>query len=327
MSDESICQTQNTAGELPLEALRAEFRDHLQERAPLARYTSTRVGGPADVLVVVHTAAELEHAARTLWRMNLPMFILGGGSNVLVSDRGVRGVVVLNHARQVHFDEKANPPGVWAESGASFGLISRQAAARGLGGLEWAVGIPGTLGGAIVGNAGAHGADMAGSLVMAEILHRLDMEQDMPSRSQTWTPKQMEYTYRSSMIKRHPGEFVVLSALLRLERPSDGDVDAIQARIDRFTEHRRSTQPQGASMGSIFKNPPGDFAGRLVDAAGLKGTRVGQAEISTLHGNFFLNRGGAKAQDIYELIRLARNTVFEKFGISLELEVELLGEW
>jgi UDP-N-acetylmuramate dehydrogenase len=310
--------------------LHAVFGDRLREKASLSRYTAARVGGVADALLEVISVEELVQACLLLWQEDLPFIILGGGSNVLVSDAGLRGVALINRARDVNFNAAAQPPTVWVESGANFGGLARQAAARGLSGLEWAAGIPGTVGGAVVGNAGAHGRDMASNLLVAEILHRdRDREQ--------WSVDDLGYKYRSSLLKapaqggvgsgqlpsRSP-EFVVLAALLRLEQ---SDPATVQERIDEYVTHRRRTQPPGASMGSMFKNPPGDYAGRLIEATGLKGTRVGDAEISNLHANFFINSGNATALDIYWLIQLARQKVAEKFDVELELEVELVGDW
>lgn len=312
------------------QTLREAFPGGLQENAPLARFTSARLGGPADALLEVNSSEELMDACLRLWSLQMPFVIMGGGSNMLVSDAGVRGVVLINRAREVRFDLGSTPPKVWTESGANLGLLARQAAAHGLAGLEWAVGIPGTVGGAVVGNAGAHGGDMAGNLLVAEILHRIHGKED-------WTVDRLEYQYRSSILKRRAvqasgnvaqsrqaPEAIVLAAVLRLER---GDPDQIQARIEAFTAQRRRTQPPGASMGSMFKNPPGDYAGRLIDAAGLKGFRIGDAQISDLHANFFINRGQATAADVYRLIQLAQRAVYEKFGVQLELEIELVGDW
>jgi UDP-N-acetylmuramate dehydrogenase len=307
-----------------LQALKAAFGERLQEHVSLERITAARIGGPADAFVEVDSADDLAQAASLLWGLNLPFIILGGGSNVLVSDAGVRGVVVLNRARQVRFNEQANPPTVWAESGTNFGKLARQAAQLGLAGLEWAAGIPGTIGGAVVGNAGAHGGDMAGNLLLAEILHHKEGTGSVASERSLWPVEKMDFTYRNSALKRQPGQAIVLSALLRLER---SDPQVIQARIDELVAHRHRTQPPGASMGSMFKNPPGDYAGYLIEAAGLKGHRIGRAQISPLHANFFINLSGATAADIRNLIELARETVFDKFGVKLELEIELVGEW
>lgn len=308
-----------------IEHLQNVFGGRVQQDVSLARYTAARLGGPAEVLLEARSADELAHAAQTCWGLSLPFVILGGGSNVLISSKGVRGVVVLNKARQVTFDLDADLPQVWAESGANFGALARLAARKGLAGLEWAAGIPGTLGGAVFGNAGAHGGDMASNLLLAMILHHPEGE---TARTETWPLTEMEYAYRTSRLKRQPRrpqpEHVILSALLRLQ---PGDPAAIETRLDELVAFRKRTQPPGASMGSMFKNPPGDYAGRLIEQAGLKGTQVGGAEISPVHGNFFINREQARPEDLYRLIRLAQETVKDRFGVDLELEIELFGDW
>lgn len=301
---------------LPLPALRSAFGERLRENPPLARYTSARVGGSADALLSVSTATELERAVRTLWKLDVPFLVLGGGSNMLVSDAGVREFVILNEASQVRFED-SDEPSVWAESGAGLGVIARQAAAKGLSGLEWAAGIPGTLGGAIAGNAGAHGGDMSMSLDLAEILHRTEGRKE-------WSTSDLAYGYRTSWFKQHRNQAVVLGARLKLAHKPAGE---IRSQMDTFLAYRRLTQPPGASMGSMFKNPPGNSAGRLIEAAGLKGKRIGNAQISPLHANFFLNLGEARAADVYALIQEARLAVLKQSGIELELEVELVGEW
>ncbi|MBN2146279.1 MAG: UDP-N-acetylmuramate dehydrogenase [Anaerolineales bacterium] len=305
-----------------LEALRAAFGEWLQTSVPMARYTTAHVGGPAQALLVANTANNLAEIVRRLCEMSIPHRVLGSGSNVLVSDAGISAyVIVHNRARQYHFRDREEPPLVWAESGVNFGALARQAAARGLSGLEWASGIPGTIGGAVVGNAGAHGSDMSTNLVMAEILHHVP---GGGCQHETWPLEKMEYAYRSSILKQSPERGVVLAAMLGLSRSTP---EAVQAKIDTYTAYRHRTQPPGASMGSMFKNPPGDYAGRLIDAAGLKGTRVGDAQISPLHGNFFVNLGQATATELYTLIDQARGRVQQEFGVTLELEIELLGDW
>lgn len=311
-----------TSTSIDLVALRGLLGARLQEQVPLQRYTAARIGGPADGLVEAHSADELAEVVSLLWQQSMPYVLLGGGSNVLVSDAGVRGVVVLNRARGFRFDMASEPPSLWAESGANFGALARQAAQKGLTGLEWAAGVPGTLGGAVFGNAGAHGGDMRANLSLAEILH-LEKQGSSPQR-EVWSLERLAYEYRSSVLKRQPGQALVLSAWLHLERSTP---QAVQSKMDEFVAHRRRTQPPGASMGSMFKNPPGDYAGRLIEAAGLKGARVGDAEISQLHANFFINQGNATAKDVYALIELARERVAKEFDIILDLEIELLGEW
>jgi UDP-N-acetylmuramate dehydrogenase len=298
-----------------IDVLRLKFGASVQENIPLAPYTSARIGGPADILVTVKTATELMDAMTVLWDYGMPYTILGGGSNVLISDKGVRGVVILDRAKEVRF-ESSDQPTVWCEAGVIFSNLANRCASRGLSGLEWAATVPGTVGGAVYGNAGAFGGDMSNSLIWADVLTRNGCEK--------LSVEQMEYGYRTSVLKRGEIKAIVLSATLRLKNSSKEEVSA---KITEFSEHRKATQPPGASMGSMFKNPAGDHAGRLIEAAGLKGTRIGNAEISTRHGNFFINHGDTKAEDVRALIHLVQKTVSEKFGIQLDLEVELVGEW
>jgi UDP-N-acetylmuramate dehydrogenase len=300
-----------------LSDLRSTFGDRLQENVALSSYTAARIGGPADALLFVRSADELVQAAEKLWKMDVPFSLLGGGSNVLVSDKGVRGVVIINRARLVKFDSQAEQPSVHAESGVTPNDIAQRAARLGLAGFEWAAGIPGSLGGAVYGNAGAFDSDIAGNLISLDLFHR-------QHGRQVWPVKKMKYGYRTSMLKReHPPVFI-LSVRLAL---SHADPQAIWAKMEQFSEQRRNTQPPGASMGSMFKNPTGEKAGRLIEAAGLKGRRIGNAEISTQHANFFINHGQTRSEDMKALIELVQNTVAEKFGVNLELEVELIGEW
>ena len=309
-----------------IQTLRDVFGTRLQENVSMKRYTAARIGGAADVMITVETSAELVEVTKICWERNIPFTILGSGSNVLVSDTGVRQVVVLNHAKKIVFNPNSQPALVWAESGANFGILARQAAAKGLSGLEWAAGIPGTVGGAIYGNAGAHGSDMSHNLLMANILHlsQINGNHRQEILQEEWSVERFEYAYRSSSIKRQPGQVVVLSGLLKLNQSTP---EAVRAKMDEYTALRRNSQPSGASLGSIFKNPAGDYAGRVIEAAGLKGKKMGKVEISQKHANFFINQDSATASDYAALIRLVQKEVSEKFGISLELEIELLGDW
>ena len=309
----------NQLSESQRQALLAAFDERLQRFVSLGRYTAARIGGAADWLIEVESADDLAETVTKLWELEIPFFIFGGGSNLLVSDAGVREVVILNKARQIQFDLEGSPPSVWAESGANFGLLARQAASRGLSGLEWAAGVPGTVGGAVYGNAGAHGSDVAATLQMAEILHRTSYG----FQRESWPVERFEFAYRTSLLKRDNPDAVILTACFNFQL---GEPETVQARVNEFGDYRRRTQPPGASMGSMFKNPPGDYAGRLIEAAGLKGTRIGGAEISPVHANFFINHENATASDVIKLVRLAQSTVAEKFGIDLELEIELIGE-
>lgn len=300
---------------LALDVLRQRFGDAVQTNIALAPYTSARIGGPADALLTVKSADELADAMQLIWQQELPYYILGGGSNVLVSDEGFRGVVVLDRAKETVF-EMGDQPTVWCEAGVVIANLAKRCASKGLAGLEWSATVPGTVGGAVYGNAGAFGGDMNDSLLWADVLTQHGREK--------LTLDQMGYGYRTSVLKCGEIKGIVLSALLKLKNSSKEEVSV---KIEQFSERRKATQPPGASMGSMFKNPEGDYAGRLIEAAGLKGMRIGSAEISSVHGNFFINHGDTKADDIRALISLVQKTVFEMFNVKLELEVELVGTW
>jgi UDP-N-acetylmuramate dehydrogenase len=297
--------------------LQAAFGNQMKENIPLSGYTSARIGGPADVLITVRSAEELTRAAHMLWDMDLSFLLIGGGSNVLVSDKGIRGVTVLNRARLVKFELDDDSPRVFAESGASLNEIAQRSANHSLSGLEWAASVPGSLGGAIYGNAGAFGGEMSGNLLSLDLLDQRD-------GSQTWSVDRMEYGYRTSILKRTRSEVIILAATLKL---THGEKEIIRKKMADNSERRHKTQPPGASMGSMFKNPPGEKAGHLLEAAGLKGTRIGNAEISTVHANFFINSDQTLASDMKALMELAQETVYKKFGIKLESEIEIIGDW
>ncbi|HEX8991248.1 MAG TPA: UDP-N-acetylmuramate dehydrogenase [Anaerolineales bacterium] len=298
-----------------VDELTARFGQQVRHGVALAPYTSARIGGLADVLVTATSADELAALIQMLWQAEVPYLLLGGGSNVLVSDAGVRGVTVLNRAKALHF-ESGSQPTVQAESGTILSNLANRCGIRGVSGLEWAATVPGTIGGAVYGNAGAFGGDMAHSLVHAELL--------TPDGREQWPVEKLAYGYRTSILKRGAARAVVLSAEMALRTATK---EAVAVKIGEFSERRKTTQPPGASMGSMFKNPEGDAAGRLIEAAGLKGTRIGSAEVSPVHGNFFINHGKSKASDVRALIVLVQDRVQEKFGVRLELEVELVGDW
>jgi UDP-N-acetylmuramate dehydrogenase len=288
---------------------------------PLNRFTSARVGGPAEMFLTVNTAEELLQAVELAYGQKIPYFILGGGSNILVADKGISGLVILNRARSVRFRHNGINVICTADSGMNFSSLSRQCIAKGLSGLEWAVGIPGTIGGAVVGNAGAHGGDINGVLLSATVWE--------PGRGvRVYTNEEMQYEYRDSILKKDQHKArtrrVVLSADLQLTPEL---VEVLTARADAFTARRKQTQPGGASMGSMFKNPDNYYAGYLIETAGLKGYQVGNARISERHANFFVSEGDTTAEDIRSLIAEAWNSVREQFGVEMDLEVELVGDW
>lgn len=293
--------------------------ERLLRDEPLARYTAARLGGAADWLYVAkESIEELAEVVATAWAQDIPVRVLGGGANVLVSDRGVRGLVVINDVTEISFGDWHDGRNVSAASGTGLTMLARKCASRGLSGLEWAASVPGTVGGAVVNNAGAHGGDMAGSLIDVVVL-------DADKGARILTLDDLNYGYRSSSLKAEKDRHVLV--LLAQFTLTAADPPAIQARMEHFVAYRKNTQPPGASLGSIFKNPPDDFAGRLIEAVGLKGYQIGGAQVSPVHANFFINTGGATAGDYHGLIRHVQETVAQQTGVALEMEVELVGEW
>jgi UDP-N-acetylmuramate dehydrogenase len=304
----------------------------IRRNVPLAPLTTMKVGGPADYFVTVSTTDQLLKLVRWARGVPLPYFLLGGGSNILISDRGIRGLVIENRCRQVRVDEapccvfpRDDRPFLMAESGAAMAGVARTSVRAGLSGLEWAVSVPGTIGGAVVGNAGAHGGEVKDNL---DSVLLLDGEGDI----QEYQVADLAYAYRDSRLKQLKPlvaafKPVVLNVNFRLAR---GDATVIAERAERFLQHRRQTQPVAPSLGSIFVNPPGDYAGRLIEEAGLKGYRIGGVEVSTQHANFIVNPGGvgqATAGDVMRLIAHIQEQVAGIHGITLAAEVQLVGEW
>ncbi|GAB4521554.1 MAG: UDP-N-acetylmuramate dehydrogenase [Anaerolineae bacterium] len=297
-------------------------RENLMQDEPLAKYTAARLGGKADWLYIARDSVEeLAEVVSEAWAQGMPVRVLGGGANVLVSDSGVRGLVVINRVSDIQFGEWYGERTVSAASGTSLTLFSNKCQAHGLAGMEWAVNVPGTVGGAVVNNAGAHGSDMAEAVREIVVIE--------PSGPKLYKRIDMAYDYRFSAFKvREDKRFLVLLATFKL--PHD-DPKAIRQRMDAFITYRKNTQPPGASLGSVFKNPPGDYAGRLVEQVGLKGYKLGNAMVSPKHGNFILSGWDRSlpvcAADYYHLIQHVQATVQAETGVHLELEIELLGEW
>ncbi len=299
-----------------LDKSRAALGIRARANEPLARHTTFRVGGAADLFIEAKTATELVDYVRSARQHDVPVFILGNGSNILVLDGGIRGLVIENHCDQFSLNVSNSDSAILAaESGASLPGLANRLARQGWSGLEWAIGVPGTLGGAVAGNAGAHGGSIADNLLGVTILDAEGATRRLPKMD-------CAFGYRTSRFKNSKRE-IILGAEFELGRD---DPAACLARMNGYTEHRRRTQPTEPSVGSMFKNPPGDYAGRLIEQAGLKGTRVGNIEVSRVHANFFVNLGGASADDVMRLVEIVRNKVVEDFGIKLELEIQVVGE-
>jgi UDP-N-acetylmuramate dehydrogenase len=305
-----------------LQDLRSLWADKLRIDEPMSRHTSFRIGGPAQALLLVDTTDDLCEAVLWARRAQVPYHVIGQGSNLLAADAGIAGLVIVNRCREYRIARVDGTAVVYAESGIGLGTLAREVGRAGWAGLEWATGIPGTLGGAITGNAGAFGAEIGGALSKVHIM-------DGGGERREWHGEDLHLTYRSSRFKEEAcvtrREFIILAAELVLE---EGDIDEIARRTGEFARVRRRNQPVGEpSAGSVFKNPPEDHAGRLIEAAGLMGTRIGGAQISPRHANFIVNVGDATAEDVVELIRLVRCTVGQRFSHELELEIELIGRY
>jgi UDP-N-acetylmuramate dehydrogenase len=279
---------------------------------PMSRHTSLHIGGPADYFVRVRSEDDLVGAVRVAREAELPTFMLGGGTNLLVADDGIRGVVFENAWNDVEVRGTV----VDAASGTPLASVAAAAARNGILGLEWMATVPGTVGGAVHGNAGAFGSETASALVDARLL---DLNGD------TWTARvdELEYSYRTSALQGTP--IICLRARFHGE---PGDRPTAVKRIKEMANERIAKQPLAQpNTGSIFRNPPGDHAGRLIEAAGLKGARIGDAMVSEKHANFIVNAGQASATDVRALMRRCQAEVKARFGVELVPEVELVGEW
>jgi UDP-N-acetylmuramate dehydrogenase len=285
----------------------------------MASHTSLRVGGPADVFFTARTTARLVEAVDLAVALGVPWRVVGAASNLLIADDGVDGLVVkaATQSRSWSLSSDTNEAVLVAEAGCILASLARQLVRDGLEGMEWAVNVPGTVGAAIVNNAGAFGSSIVEHLVEA-VLH-------CPGQGpRTMTSDQLGMSYRTSVLKRGELQAVVIRGSFRV-RPAARV--SLEQRTRETQRARQATQPTGPSLGSMFANPPGDAAGRLIDAAGFKGTMRGTAEISRLHANFMLNRGGARACDVLDLMQKVQHIVWERSGHWLAPEVQLAGRW
>ena len=295
-----------------LNTLRKIAPDRVLENAPMSRYTTFRVGGPADVLFLPASVEELRTALAAAKAEGVPVCLIGNGSNLIVRDGGIRGLVI---ALGEPFSElRVEGTQVWAQAGARLSAVAAAAQRAGLAGLEFASGIPGTLGGGCAMNAGAYGGELKDVLVWADVL--LDGELRRLSRDE------MEMGYRSTMPLRRGA--IVLSACFELRQD---DPETIQERMRDLANRRREKQPLNLpSAGSTFKRPEGHFAGALIEQCGLKGCTIGGAQVSQKHAGFIVNTGEATAADILNLIEHVQNVVQAQTGVHLETEVRVLGE-
>jgi len=276
---------------------------------PLSRHTSLGIGGPADVMVIPHDEADLQLLVSRIQEDGVPVMVLGAGSNLLVKDGGIRGVVIkLSRFRKL----KVDPGGLWAEAGLPLPTLLKQGVDEGAEGFEYLYGIPGTVGGAVTMNAGTREGETGPLVRRVRLLTFKGEILELKAG-------ELEFDYRSCRLPSG----IILSTLFRFHR---GNKNRIQQRLQTYRKRRNATQPLNLpNVGSIFKNPTGNFAGRLIEELGLKGYRIGGAQISEKHGNFFVNRGDATARDVIGLIKFAGKRIQQEKGIVLELEVRLVG--
>ncbi len=305
--------------------MRTELREHLAsllgERlcfaVPLTRYTSLRAGGPAEVLAEPDTLRELQTLVALLHQESVPYFLLGGGTNILISDKGIRGVVIklgegFNYSR---WEERGNGAQVRVGAARSLGRFVREAVGKGYGGVEFAEGIPGSAGGGLLMNAGAFGGELSRVVAAISGVCQNGTVVHLPG-------DQLGFAYRHTAL---PSGLIVAEIEFRLQRERQ---EVLMAAMLEAQRKRQQAQPHGyPNAGSIFKNPPGAYAGRLIEATGLKGLVRGGAQVSERHANFIVNTGGASAAEIRQLMEQIQQAVWEKNHIWLEPEVRLVGEW
>lgn len=296
----------------------------VMQDSPMSLHTTWRIGGPAQYLVRAPHQAAIEAALAWAATEGLPVTVIGGGSNLLAPDGGIPGLVILSRTpgeraeHLVEWDDRGDH--VWFSVGAQAPLswTGRFASERGWSGMDWGVGLPGTIGGATVNNAGAHGTEMKDHLETVTVLHN---GRDIETRPRSW----LEPSYRHTTIKAspRPREYIVLRVTMLLPK---GNRDELVALADDHAEFRLRTQPKGACGGSTFANPPGNFAGKLLEESGFKGFSIGPVGFSTLHSNFIVNSGGGTAAQVRELIATAQAQVLDRYGVKLTPEIEDLGE-
>lgn len=285
--------------------------ERVRQDQPMDRYTSFRIGGPADILFLPETAEEIIMAQALANEAGAPVTIVGCGSNLLVSDEGIRGLVILLGKPFSHIEVQGNV--IHAQAGARMSALANAALSNGLAGLEFASGIPGSVGGGVYMNAGAYGGQLSDVIVEVEMI-RDGMVVRIPAA-------EMDFGYRHSAAMDEGGLIVGATFELRSGDPAD-----IRALMDDLNGRRRDKQPlEYPSAGSVFKRPEGYFAGALIEQAGLKGCRIGGAEVSEKHAGFIVNRGGATAKDVCDLVAHVQQTVQEKFGVWMETEIRFIG--
>ncbi len=290
----------------------------------LSLFTTFRIGGPAQFMARVTDESQAEAALEWAEQMDLPVTSIGGGSNLLVDDAGIQGLVLAvrttgkDAETRVRVEEDDHQVRIWVPAQMPISRLGHLSAERGWTGLVWCAGLPGVVGGAIVNNAGAHGGEMIDQLETIDVIRLADR------KIESWPAEKLNAAYRYTVLKHapRPRDVVVLGATFVLPR---GDADELVKQAKEFSAWRKQAQPTGACAGSVFTNPDGSYAGYLIDKAGLKGTTVGGVKISELHGNFMVNSGEATAEDVRQMIALIQDEVYRQFEVRLVPEIEQVG--
>jgi UDP-N-acetylmuramate dehydrogenase len=329
--------------------LHPHFQDRIRRNEPLTNHCTFGVGGPADIWVSLQSRRELIGLTHLCAERHWPLLIGGNGTNVLYSDSGIRGIVAHVAATEYHIENNGDQTALLvADAGVSWPTLLHELAPQGWGGLEFGVGIPGTLGGGVISNAGAHNGELGQALAWIEVLDARRSGDNggddvhLP-QIRRYQHDELDLGYRHSRFREErrsrfnddghlvaaprtmiePAEIVLLLGI-NLHHEDPAKLDKI---LGKHLLYRERTQPQQLHTGLVFKNPPGDYAGRLIELAGMKGYTVGSAQVSTLDPNFIVNLGGARAADVTALIEETHHRVLEQSGIELEVEVELRGDW
>ena len=288
----------------------------IRKNVTLAGFTSMRVGGAAEYFISPRTTEELSEGLAWASKQQLPVTLIGAGSNLLISDSGLHGLVICTrHLRGMQFDQESTQ--VTAAAGEPVARLAMLAAGYGWQGFEWAVGIPGTIGGLVVMNAGAQGGCAADCITEVQLV-------SLTGQSKLIHPQDLQFRYRHSALQ--DSDYIVTGATIKLQ--GGGDPQAIAADTEAKLKVRHSSQPYHLpNCGSVFRNPLPQFAAKLIQDAGLKGFQLGNAQVSELHANFIVNLGGAKASDIFSLIQHIQNVISDRYGILLETEVKMIGHF
>lgn len=285
--------------------------DKIKLEEPMSKHTTFKVGGNADVFIKINDIKELKHALKIIKEENAKMYVIGNGSNLLVKDNGIRGIVLNIELDKINIDEEI----VTVEAGAKLIALAHMCAKCGLTGLEFASGIPGSIGGAVRMNAGAYGDEMSSKIIETTYI-------DLDGNLHTINNKEHEFSYRNSIFSKNKG--IILQTKLKLEK---GDTEQIKTKMQELKKSREEKQPlEYFSAGSTFKRGENFITSKLIDETGLKGFHIGDAEVSEKHAGFIINKGSASAKQILEVIEYVKTKVKEKFGKDILLEIEIIGE-